>query len=337
MSLRRICLAVGSIVIVIPAAWAHHSDVAFDMESVIALEGTVTEFSWRNPHVYMNIEVSDGTGTPIEWQFQTHPTMVLTRSGWSRDSIQIGDVVTLRGHPDQNPERSHAILVSAETSDGTTLPVITTRDSETTVDAVATSLNGRWRLTSESMAALLENWQAMPLTAAAEAAMESFDLAKDETMQTCQAMPTPVPFPLALELYVGEIELTDDRVYLRSEVFDSERIVYLDNRMHPPNTELFYHGHSVGRWEGETLVIDTANFEPHRSPYQAGIPSGTRKHVVERYTLSDDGTSLMAELMLEDPEYFEAQLNGTLELKYTPNAEMFRYDCRPESARQFVF
>jgi hypothetical protein len=320
-----------------PKLLAHHSDVAFDMESVIVLEGTVTEFSWRNPHVYMNIAVPDGSGSSVEWQFQTHPTMVLTRSGWSRDSIGIGDIVTLRGHPDQNPDRAYAILVSAETADGTALDVITDRDSESAAVAIATSLNGRWRLTTESVGRLIEEFQSTPLTARAEAAMTEFDMAADETMQTCMPLPAPVAFPGTITLYVGEIDITADRAYLRSEYFDTERVVYMDGRDHPSASERFYHGHSIGRWDGGVLVVDTTNFEPHRSPYQAGIPSGLQKHLVERYVLTDDGTSLLIDLTLEDPEYFDAPISSTLELKFTPNAEMYRYNCQPDVAGQFAF
>ena len=163
----RICVL--TMLAIAPRVFAHHSDVAFDMESIIVLEGTVTEFSWRNPHVYMSIAVPNGSGGSAEWQFQSHPTMVLTRSGWSRDSIRVGDVVTLRGHPDQNPERQQAILVSARTADGMPLEVNSDRDGE--IDSVAADLNGRWRMTSESLGRLIEAFQATPFTESARAAM----------------------------------------------------------------------------------------------------------------------------------------------------------------------
>ena len=78
--------------------------------------------------------------------------------------------------------------------------------------------------------------------------------------------------------------MQDDIIYIRSEYFDEERTVYMDGRSHPDSSQRFDRGHSIGRWEGDTLVVDTANFADHRSPYQIGVPSGAQKHVVERYT-----------------------------------------------------
>ena len=46
-------------------------------------------------------------------------------------------------------------------------------------------------------------------------------------------------------------------------------------------------GHSIGTLEGNVLIVDTRNFEDHRSPYQTGVPSGAQKHVVERYEETD--------------------------------------------------
>lgn len=65
----------------------------------------------------------------------------------------------------------------------------------------------------------------------------------------------------------------------------------------------FATGHSIGHWEGDTLVVDTANFDDHRSPYRIGVPSGGQKHVVERFRLTEDGTHIDLEFVLDDPEY----------------------------------
>ena len=61
-------------------------------------------------------------------------------------------------------------------------------------------------------------------------------------------------------------------------------------------------------WEDNVLIVDTRNFEDHRSPYQTGVPSGARKHVVERCELSEDCTHILLEFMLDDPEYFVAPM-----------------------------
>ncbi len=110
----------------------------------------------------------------------------------------------------------------------------------------------------------------------------------------------------------------------------------MDGRGHPATGERFHEGHSIGRWEAETLVVDTANFADHRSPYQNGIPSGAQKHVIERYRLLEDGTRLIVEFVLEDPEYIAEPMTHARELIYSPQMKMVRFDCDPEVTKRFL-
>lgn len=86
----------------------------------------------------------------------------------------------------------------------------------------------------------------------------------------------------------------------------------------------------------EVLIVDTRNFADHRSPYQSGVPSGAQKHVVERYRLTEDGTRIAVEFLLEDPQYLAEPLTHTRELVYSPHLVMSRYDCDPQTTRRFL-
>ena len=143
---------------------------------------------------------------------------------------------------------------------------------------------------------------------------------------------------VASNLFPLEIEIDEQRqiISIRIEFWDEERTVYMDGRPHPDASERFHSGHSIGRWEGDTLVVDTTNFTDHRSPYQIGVPSGAQKHVVERYRLVEDGTRLAVEFVLEDPEYIAEPLTHARELIYAPQLELSTFDCDLESARRFL-
>ena len=67
-----------------------------------------------------------------------------------------------------------------------------------------------------------------------------------------------------------------------------------------------------------------------------GVPSGAQKHVVERYRLNEEGTRMIVEFTLEDPEYIAEPLTHARELIYSPQIGISRYDCNAESARRFV-
>ncbi len=100
------------------------------------------------------------------------------------------------------------------------------------------------------------------------------------------------------------IELGEDEVVMR---FDNtgdhvERIIHMD-AAHPADVKPSLHGHSIGRWDGETLVIDTIGYEPNPSGLGMNVPSSPGKHTVERLTLTADRTRLRYEVTVEDPAY----------------------------------
>lgn len=82
---------------VIPVA-AHHSFSAeYDSKKVVTLTGTVTNVEWMNPHVYFYIDVEGEDGKPANWACEMGPPNGLQRSGWTRNTMKIGDEVTVNG------------------------------------------------------------------------------------------------------------------------------------------------------------------------------------------------------------------------------------------------
>ena len=81
-----------------PAA-AHHSFAMFDANKTTALEGTVKEYEWLNPHAWIHLTVIGKDGKPQTWSFEGGSTGQLSASGWTRDTLKIGDKVTLGFHP----------------------------------------------------------------------------------------------------------------------------------------------------------------------------------------------------------------------------------------------
>ena len=84
---------------------AHHSPAQFDMSRDVMLEGTIKEFSWRNPHSFAVIERTLADGRKEQWTFELNSTPVLQRWGWTRDTLRVGDRVVARGNPDNDAER----------------------------------------------------------------------------------------------------------------------------------------------------------------------------------------------------------------------------------------
>ena len=82
------------------SATAHHSfAVHFVADKMVTVKGTVTEFTFHNPHGLISLDAKDAGGTQQHWRIETNSPNILRRRGWSEDSIKSGDQVTIEGYP----------------------------------------------------------------------------------------------------------------------------------------------------------------------------------------------------------------------------------------------
>jgi hypothetical protein len=78
---------------------AHHSFAAFDMTKTLTILCTVKEFHWVNPHTWLIVVAPSDAGELREYRFEGVPPSILTRSGWTEDTLQVGDRISLDYHP----------------------------------------------------------------------------------------------------------------------------------------------------------------------------------------------------------------------------------------------
>jgi uncharacterized protein DUF6152 len=89
--------ALGLLVAAIPVI-AHHSFAAeFDANKPVKVTGTVTKVEWKNPHVYFYIDVKEDDGKVTNWGMEMGSPNGLMRQGWTRNSMKVGDVVSVEG------------------------------------------------------------------------------------------------------------------------------------------------------------------------------------------------------------------------------------------------
>jgi hypothetical protein len=94
------------------SALAHHSFAAeYDAKKPITLTGTVTKVEWMNPHIFFYVDVKDSAGKVTNWRSEGGNLSGLMRRGWRKDSLKIGDIVTLEGSLAKNGQP----LVNART------------------------------------------------------------------------------------------------------------------------------------------------------------------------------------------------------------------------------
>ena len=257
---------------------------------------------------------------------ETDPVPILVRNGWTADAFHAGDTVTVRAHPEKDPSHRHALLASVARADGR---VFTPRAEAHRFVARADSIAGIW---DGLPGYATRKFHYGPLTPKGESAKAAYDEA-DNPVADCIPYPSP---SIVTAPYLNEIEIRDAEVVIRSEFFDVERTVYTDGRGHPADGPRTIQGHSIGRWEGGALVVDTTRFADYRSGNRDGIPGGASKHVVERYALSEDHTQLEVTFTVEDPEYMAEPMTGSIEWDYAPDRAFAHIGCDPEIAKRYT-
>jgi hypothetical protein len=84
-------------------AFAHHGGGMYDRTRLINVKGAVTAFDWANPHVMIYADVKNDKGELQKWSIETRGgPNVLSKAGWTKDTIKVGELITLVGYPNKN-------------------------------------------------------------------------------------------------------------------------------------------------------------------------------------------------------------------------------------------
>ena len=121
----RVALLATGLLAALPLA-AHHSFAIFDRDKQVTLSGTVKEFQWTNPHVFVQLVVKNTEGADEEWSIEGASPNMLFRSGWTNQSFKPGDQVTMVVNPLRDGSHG-ANFVFARLPDGKTLGQLNSR------------------------------------------------------------------------------------------------------------------------------------------------------------------------------------------------------------------
>ena len=103
MTQRPVAIIVGALVLLsLVRVTAHHSNVAFAVETVLEAKGVVKEWQWSNPHTWLIMTVDDGKGGKIDWAMEGRAPGVLLRAGWTPKVLKAGDKVLVHYSPSKD-------------------------------------------------------------------------------------------------------------------------------------------------------------------------------------------------------------------------------------------
>jgi len=311
-------------------AWAHHSQAMFDTSEEIVMEGTVYKFDWVNPHMYLTIETTgpDGERALIEGE-----GLAITQAlvdGLDRDALQPGTPIVMRANPNRGGWGKQVRILDVTTEDGEIHPFYKESNRSLSLQP-AESIEGRWAPNRAAIGAGFGAMARFPLTQEARAI-------KAQMLDDGLCVAEPVPFLAVLD-EMRSIAVGEDEVIIH---FDNSgdhviRTIHM-NAEHPDNLELSNHGHSIGWWEGDTLVIDTIGYAPNSSGLGGSVPASAQKHTVERLALNDARTRLRYQITVEDPVYLTEpaslaqQWDHRPDIDFSPASEA----CDDEVAERYI-
>jgi hypothetical protein len=330
-------LGIAFIVLAAPT-WAHHGIGRFDPTRELSVEGTLTGLDFVNPHSYVHFDAIDANGVVIAMQCEMRAATVLRRSGWSPDMFVPGVTIKINGRPHRDdPHYCYADTLTI--GDAPTLQRYQQLSGDTPASRAQRpfrlpsgkpNLAGDWaqeqyimarppqgaaNLVPESLLKAVEagevamadvpnhGWFPPPvtLTAAGQAASAALRDVPPERNPRLSCQITSVLFDWVFDGTINRITQSDDVIMLEYGR-GLTRTVRMDLDAHPSRIAPSRTGHSIGRWDGDTLVVDTVAFEP--GSLAGAVAHSAELHVVERFTLDPETLALRREYVANDPVYF---------------------------------
>jgi hypothetical protein len=193
-------------------------------------------------------------------------------------------------------------------------------------------LTGVWEVSPGSRGAAGAPAPRPSLTPAYEAKRKAFLAAPPEDSEAANCLPAGMPGIMG-QPYPMEFLLTPGKVTIVIEAYTQVRHIYTDGRGLPADPDLEFHGTSVGRWEGDTLVVETVGFSP-LTQLERGVPHSDKMKIVERFRLADPDT-MNIQTTITDPEVLTAPYTSSRNLSRHRNWTIAEYICE-ENNRNFV-
>ena len=342
MTTRLFVLAGLSISLHSPAALAHHSFAThYDSNNIVEISGVLSDVKMRSPHSFFEVDVTNDNGATETWEVEAHAVPILRRLGITRDTLKVGDRVRIRGPRSRRPEKLLLFGAEINTESGLQFEMLDSirRAPENAVSDSREGISGIDRFTGKWLTFITGQRVAdspLPLTEAGRQARENFDPLVNAASE---CIPSNLPSLLMIP-YIYEISRDGNRIELFHEYAQIRRPVVLGSNA--PNVTDPAYGERTGRFDNDTLIIESGNFPAHSAGLASGwepngngadVPASDRKRLVERYKVNDDGSQLTVEYTVTDPVYLTEPYTAEIVWHRLPDdSPIYEFTCDAEIA-----
>ena len=344
--MSRMIAATFAALVFAGSASAHHGFGRFDRSREIQIEGTVTGIDFVNPHAYVYFEAVGDDGTIAEMRCEMRAATVLRRSGWSAEMFVNGANIAIDGRPHRDDPASCYVetlaIGESETLeryaqlDDAAAPA-TRADRPARLPSGEPNISGEWAqeqylmarppggggaLVPKSLVAAVNageiasedvpgsDWGARPVTytEAGQAAADMLADAPPGSAPRLRCEITSILFDWVFDGPINRIAQGDATITIEYGR-GLTRTVHMNMSDHSPTIIPSRAGHSIGRWDGDALVVDTVGFEA--GILAGSVPHSGELHVTERFALDPETMALTRDYVAEDPLYFAEQYAGS--------------------------
>ncbi len=327
-------LLIGWLALSCSASHAHHGFAAiYDVSDQVRIEGTIHRVRYRNPHSEISVRVPDSSGGSTIWSCETQASSILNRKGITEDRFPVGESIVITGARARR-HKNRCEIGTAYLPDGSS---VTMRSADgranisvNPVSAGSTemrdSIFGNWVRDSFTGAPVRPGFLDM-ITEAGREANSRYVSSRDDPTRACRPV-NPVRAMIAPGT-PSAIRREGGQVLIQHEFMDTTRVIYLNNQA--PEGARGDMGWSNGRFEDDTLVIETRHFAPGVLLTQvgdSGVLHSDQLVLVESFGVDSDTGQLVYRWDATDPEFFTGTIGGQLALSPTSLA-IGEFDCQP--------
>ena len=341
----------------------------YDTDRQVRLEGAVTRIEWVNPRAFLFIDVRDASGLVTNWAVEFGNPIDLERNKWTRNTVRVGDILTVDAVPSRGVNRQALARSVIHTASGKRLFETPAARPATSRAAPAPrwpdgpvrlgpapGQTGYWG--NPGAKALVESTSAPVRTNDDGLLMNLADadrvapmqpwakalylhrqrtLLKDDPITRCMPPGGPRQF-----LMPNGVQFIEQRELGRVLVLmgggnRNWRVIQTDGRPQDQSAEvvLTYYGNSVGRWEKDSLIVDSIGYNERFWFTSGGLPHTETLHLVERFSRPDLNT-LRYEVTVEDPRTYTRPWTGGWTLQWVPGEDIQEYFCEENAEATFV-
>lgn len=361
-------LAAITILLLLPTFAERPFAANYDAARRVSLKGAITRIDWVNPRAFLFIDVRDAGGSVTNWAVDFGNPLELEHNGWKPNSVRIGDVVSVEGVPATGDRRvvfANSVVLAPS---GKKLFVLTgkARASPTPQPAprwpdgqvrlgpppgkkgywasarnqLVDSTSGPIPMDADGILTNISDAaRVAPFQPWAKAVYEyrQRTLLKDDPLARCVPPGGPRQFQIPNGFQFVEQRDLGRILILLGGGDRNWRVIFTDGRQQgePDEVVRSYYGNSVGRWEKDTLVVDSIGFNEHFWFAKGGLPHTEGLHLVERFTRPDRNT-LKYEVTVDDPRTYTRPWKSVWTMEWVPDQEIQEYFCEENAESTFL-